>query len=61
MAGGAFCLRLPYREVALLVDGPTEAGPHEALFDGAALSAGTYVWRLVVGDEAQTGRLTLVQ
>jgi hypothetical protein len=49
------------REVAVLVDGYVEAGLHEAVFDGRGLAAGTYVYRLAVGNEVQTGRLTLTR
>ncbi len=49
------------REVARLVDGTMEAGRHKAMFDAAGLASGVYVWRLVVGGEVQTGRLTLVR
>ncbi len=49
------------REVAVLLDGAAEAGAHEAVFDAAGLPAGTYLWRLVVGGEAEGGFLTLVR
>ncbi len=49
------------REVATLVDGPLEAGTHRVTFDAAGLSAGTYVYRLVVGDAVRTGRMTLTR
>lgn len=48
------------RQIALLVDGPVAAGTHAARFDGALVPAGTYAWRLVVGDQAQTGRVTIL-
>src|SRR5690606_36928455 len=47
------------REVAVLVDARQEAGAHRATFDASGLAAGTYVYRLVVGNDVQTGRLTL--
>jgi hypothetical protein len=47
------------REVAVLVDGNVEAGTHSATFDARGLSAGTYVYRLTVGSEVRTGRMTL--
>jgi len=47
------------REVAVLVDARQEAGTHRATFDASGLAAGTYVYRLVVGSDVQTGRLTL--
>ena len=47
------------REVAVLADGPVEAGPHTAELDGAALPAGTYLVRLVTSDgQAATERMT---
>jgi hypothetical protein len=49
------------REVAVLVDGPQEAGAHTATFDARGLAAGTYVYRLVVGSEVRTGRMTLAR
>jgi plastocyanin len=49
------------REVALLVNQPLEAGQHEAVLDGRSLPAGVYVYRLVVGGQEQSGRLTLVE
>ncbi len=49
------------REVAVLADGAVEAGAHDAVFDGRSLPSGVYVWRLVAGDQTQTGRLTLVE
>jgi len=47
------------REVAVLVDARQEAGTHGAVFEAAGLAAGTYVYRLVVGNDVQTGRMTL--
>jgi hypothetical protein len=47
------------REVAVLVDGQQEAGTHTATFDARGLAAGTYIYRLVVGNDVQTGRMTL--
>lgn len=41
------------REVAVLVDGDRAAGRHEVRVDGRAMAAGTYVARLVAGDEAR--------
>jgi subtilisin-like proprotein convertase family protein len=49
------------REVATLVSGRLEAGSHTAAFDASALSAGTYVYRLVVDGEVETGRITLAR
>ena len=49
------------REVAVLADGPMAEGRHEVRLDAAALSAGTYVYRLNAGAEARTGRLTIAR
>ncbi|MDX1419708.1 MAG: T9SS type A sorting domain-containing protein [Rubricoccaceae bacterium] len=49
------------REVAVLVDGRVEAGTHSAVFDAADLAAGTYVYRLAVGNDVRTGLLTLAR
>ncbi len=49
------------REVATLADGAMEAGRHTVTFDAAGLPSGVYVYRLVAGSSAETGRLTLVQ
>jgi hypothetical protein len=51
------------REVALLVDGPLEAGRHEAAFDpaGAGLPSGVYVVRLAAGTQVATARVTLLR
>src|SRR5690606_17563467 len=47
------------REVAVLVDARVEAGAHRSVFNADGLAAGTYVYRLVVGNDVQTGRMTL--
>ncbi len=39
------------REVAVLADGPREAGPHEATLDGAALVPGVYFARFIVNGQ----------
>ncbi|MDX1421233.1 MAG: T9SS type A sorting domain-containing protein, partial [Rubricoccaceae bacterium] len=49
------------REVAVLLDGPAEAGAHRVVLDGRGLAAGTYLWRLVAGERVETGRVTLVR
>jgi hypothetical protein len=49
------------REVVVLVDGPLDTGRHEAVFDARALAAGTYVYRLTVGEHVHTGRLTVAR
>ena len=49
------------REVAVLVNGPVEAGRHAVRFDASRLPSGVYVWRLVAGERVETGRVTLVR
>ncbi len=49
------------RQVAVLVDAEMDAGSHSVAFDAAGLSAGTYLYRLQVGGEVQTGQLSLVK
>ena len=49
------------REVARPVDGDLPAGPHVATFDGGALAAGTYLYRLTAGPFVQMRRLTIVR
>ncbi|MEM1042156.1 MAG: agmatine deiminase family protein [Bacteroidota bacterium] len=49
------------REVAVVLDGPVEAGTHRAAFDASGLAAGVYVYRLILGDTVQAGRMTLVR
>jgi hypothetical protein len=49
------------REVALLVNGRTEAGVHEVKFDGANLASGVYFYRLQAGDFVATKQLLLLK
>ena len=49
------------REAAVLLNGRLEAGLHRAVYDGAGLSSGTYLWRLTIGDAVQSGRVTLLR
>ncbi len=49
------------REVAVLLDGPVEAGTHDIALDARGLASGTYIYRLTVGDVMRTGRVTLVR
>jgi hypothetical protein len=49
------------REVALLVDEQQEPGVRQVTFDGAGLSAGTYVYRLIYGSHAESRRMLLLK
>ncbi|MDX1421013.1 MAG: T9SS C-terminal target domain-containing protein, partial [Rubricoccaceae bacterium] len=49
------------REVAVLVDARVEAGTHRAVFEAGDLAAGLYVYRLQVGTDVRTGRMTLAR
>ena len=49
------------REVAVLVDGPVEAGWHEAALHGAALAAGVYVVRLEAAGMVLTQKAVVVR
>jgi hypothetical protein len=49
------------REVAVLVDGVQEAGPHTARFDGSALASGLYLVRLDADGVTTTHRVSLAR
>ncbi|MEM1043793.1 MAG: T9SS type A sorting domain-containing protein [Bacteroidota bacterium] len=49
------------REVAVLLDGPQDAGTHTARFEGAGLPSGVYLVRLEADGQVQTQRITLVR
>ena len=49
------------RRVAVLADGPLEAGTHRAQFDGSGLAGGVYHWQLVAGGRVEAGRLVLAR
>ena len=49
------------REVADLVSGTQAAGTHSATLRAGDLPGGVYVWRLAVGGEVTTGRVTLAR
>ena len=49
------------REVATLVDGVQHAGKHAAVFDGASLTSGTYLYRLEASGQVRTGPMTLMK
>ena len=48
------------REVAVLTDGPTSAGLHDAVLDASYLPAGVYTLRLSSGAGVRTSRLSVV-
>jgi photosystem II stability/assembly factor-like uncharacterized protein len=49
------------REVAVLRDGMTEAGPHVLQFDGSRLASGMYFTRLEAGSQVQTQKMILLK
>ncbi len=49
------------RLAATLVDGQQEAGTHRIPFEADGLAAGTYLYRLQVGSEVQTHRVTVLR
>jgi hypothetical protein len=49
------------REVAELVNGRQEAGPHNVTFDGTHLSSGTYFYRMTAADFSMTKRIMLLK
>lgn len=49
------------RQVALLLDGPSAAGRHEAVFDGSALASGIYFARLESEAGVAMGKMLLVK
>ena len=49
------------QRVATLVDGVRPAGTHEVPFDGSALAAGVYVYRLTAGTEQSVRRMAVVR
>jgi hypothetical protein len=48
-------------EVATLVDGMVEAGPHQVLFDASSVSSGMYAYRLIAGDFIETRKMLVVK
>ena len=49
------------REVARLLDGQQEAGPHAATFTATDLPTGTYLYRLTAGGVTESGRMVLMK
>lgn len=48
------------REIAVLLDRPLPAGPHEVVVDGSAFAQGIYFYRLRTGRFTQTRKLALL-
>lgn len=49
------------KQVASLVNGDQESGPHDATFDAAGLNDGVYFYRLESGSGVQTGKVVLAR
>ena len=49
------------RKVESLVDGYTEAGYHDVVFDAGHLSSGVYIYQIRAGDFVETKRLMLIK
>ena len=49
------------REIALLYDGPADAGRHAVVFDAAGLPSGAYFYRLQSGDFSAQKAMTVVK
>lgn len=49
------------QQVAVLVDGPQAAGPHDVEFDARGLASGLYIYRLEGGGHVWTGRMLLAR
>ena len=47
--------------VQTLVNGWRDAGSHEATFDGSNLTSGVYIYRLIAGDFAASGKMVLMK
>jgi hypothetical protein len=48
-------------EVASLVDELQEDGYHEVVFNAENLASGIYLYRLVAGDDVDSGRLVVMK
>ncbi len=49
------------REVAVLVNGKTEPGRHEAIFDARVLPSGVYLYKLTAGSFVQTRKMIFIR
>ncbi len=48
-------------EVATLVNGYRNAGPHEVNFDASGLASGVYIYRLTSGVNTASGKMVLMK
>lgn len=49
------------RRVAILVDGPLDAGYHTAVWDASAVASGVYFYRLMAGEFVETKKMVLLK
>lgn len=49
------------RKVAVLADGMYERGMHELIWDAGRVASGTYIYRLVAGNEVRSRKMMLVK
>ena len=49
------------RRVAVLIDGPVQAGVHQVEFNASHLASGVYLYRLIAGDKVMSRKLTLIK
>jgi len=49
------------QQIAILAEGPHQAGIHQATFDGSGLASGVYIYRLVAGNQMITKKMALVK
>jgi len=49
------------RRVAVIVDDVQQANTYRVSFDASALASGTYIYRLVAGDQVLTQRMTVIR
>jgi PKD repeat protein len=49
------------RRVAVLLDGPQEAGPHHVVWDASGMASGVYLYRLEIGSQTATRSMILLR